>query len=133
MTFVRGIIWTVVALLIAGALVAASKPVYAVVWLGVCLVATSLFHFYHLQALNRWSMLPRQRQLPMGIGGWRTVLDRLGRFTRQEAEEREEAALELERLHAAVNLLPDALVVMDRYNLVQWFNRAASRRACSVR
>ncbi|HZH07584.1 MAG TPA: phosphate regulon sensor histidine kinase PhoR, partial [Lautropia sp.] len=125
MTFVRGIIWIVVALLIAGALVAASKPVYAVVWLGVCLVATSLFHFYHLQALNRWSMLPRQRQLPMGIGGWRTVLDRLGRFTRQEAEEREEAALELERLHAAVNLLPDALVVMDRYNLVQWFNRAA--------
>jgi hypothetical protein len=84
MTFVRGIIWIVVALLIAGALVAASKPVYAVVWLAVCLVATSLFHFYHLHALHRWSMLPRQRQLPMGIGGWRTVLDRLGRFTRQE-------------------------------------------------
>jgi two-component system phosphate regulon sensor histidine kinase PhoR len=70
-------------------------------------------------------VLPRQRQLPIGIGTWRSILDRLGRFVREEAAEREEAATELERLHAAVDLLPDALVVMDRYNLVHWFNRAA--------
>jgi two-component system phosphate regulon sensor histidine kinase PhoR len=125
MFFVRGIIWTIVALLLAGGLVAAAKPMAAVGWLALCLVAASLFHLYHLHGLHRWSLLPRQRQLPLGIGSWRNILERLGRFTRQEAAEREEAGIELERLHAAVNLLPDALVVMDRYNLVQWFNRAA--------
>ena len=125
MTFVRGIIFVAVAMLVAGVLLAVAKPVAAVIWLGACLLAVSGFHLYHLRALNRWSMLPRQRQLPLGIGSWRGTLDRLGRFTRQEAAEREETNTELERLHAAVDLLPDALVVMDRYNLVQWFNRAA--------
>ena len=125
MTFVRGIIFVAVAMLVAGVLLAVAKPVAAVIWLGACLLAVSGFHLYHLRALNRWSMLPRQRQLPLGVGSWRGTLDRLGRFTRQEAAEREETNTELERLHAAVDLLPDALVVMDRYNLVQWFNRAA--------
>jgi len=125
MTFIRGNVWILVALLIAAALVAAARPLAAAAWLAACLVATSFFHLYHLHGLNRWSTLPRQRQLPRGIGSWRILLDRLGRFARQEAAEREEAGTELERLHAAVDLLPDALVVMDRYNLVQWFNRAA--------
>jgi two-component system phosphate regulon sensor histidine kinase PhoR len=124
-TFVRGIAFVLLALVVAGVLLAVDKPTAAVVWLGVCLAAVSCFHLYHLHGLNRWSVLPRQRQLPIGVGSWREVLDRLGRFTRQEAADREEASLELERLHAAVDLLPDALVVMDRYNLVQWFNRAA--------
>jgi two-component system phosphate regulon sensor histidine kinase PhoR len=125
MTFVRGNLWILVALVVAGGLVAAERPLAAVAWLAVCLVGNSFFHLYHLHSLNRWSTLPRQRQLPLGIGSWRSSLDRLGRFARQEAAEREEAGTEIERLHAAVNLLPDALVVLDRYNLVQWFNRAA--------
>jgi two-component system phosphate regulon sensor histidine kinase PhoR len=125
MTFVRGIVFVALALLVAAILMAAGQAMAAVVWLGACLVAVSAFHLFHLHGLARWSILPRQRPLPIGIGTWRTILDRLGRFVRQEAAEREETATELERLHAAVDLLPDALVVMDRYNLVQWFNRAA--------
>ena len=125
MTFVRGIVFVVFALLVAAILVATGKATAAAGWLGACLMAVSAFHLYHLHGLDRWSILPRQRPLPIGIGTWRTILDRLGRFVRQEAAEREETATELERLHAAVDLLPDALVVMDRYNLVQWFNRAA--------
>jgi two-component system phosphate regulon sensor histidine kinase PhoR len=125
MTFLRGIAFVVVALVVAAVLMAAARPVAAVAWLGGCLAAVSAFHLFHLHGLNRWSILPRQRQLPIGFGTWRAILDRLGRFVRQEAAEREETATELERLHAAVDLLPDALVVMDRYNLVQWFNRAA--------
>jgi len=125
MTFVRGIAFVVLAVLVAAALMAGGKAIAALVWLGACLVAVSAFHLYHLHGLDRWSVLPRQRPLPIGIGTWRTILDRLGRFVRQEAAERAETATELERLHAAVDLLPDALVVMDRYNLVQWFNRAA--------
>ncbi len=113
------------AMLVAALLLAIELPVAAVAWLGACLAATSAFHHYHLEALGRWAALPRQRPLPDGFGPWRPLLDRIGRFTRQEAAEREETAGELERLHAAVDLLPDSLVVMDRYNLVHWFNRAA--------
>lgn len=122
---VRAVIVVVIAMLFAVVLLTAGRPVLAVGWLGLCLAGMTAFHLYHLHRLRWWSMLPRQRQLPIGIGSWRTVTDRLSRFVRQEAIEREEADTELERLHAAVDLLPDALVVMDRYNLVQWFNRAA--------
>lgn len=125
MTFVRGTLFIIAALVVAAVLAGVGKAGAAAAWLGVCLVAVSSFHLYHLHQLSRWSMLPRQRPLPLGIGSWRDTLERLGRFTRQEAAEREETNTELERLHAAVDLLPDALVVMDRYNLVQWFNRAA--------
>ena len=86
MTFVRGNLWILAALLVAGGLVAAERPLAAVAWLGVCLVGNSFFHLYHLHSLNRWSTLPRKRQLPLGIGSWRNFLDRLGRFARQEGE-----------------------------------------------
>ena len=121
----RALLLFVGAMLVAALLLAIEMPVAAVAWLGACLVATSAFHHYHLEALSRWAALPRQRPLPSGIGPWRLLLDRIGRFTRQETAERQETAGELERLHAAVDLLPDSLVVMDRYNLVHWFNRAA--------
>ena len=123
--FVRALILVAVAIVFAVALLAAGQPAAAVGWLGLCLVGVTAFNLYHLQGLSRWSVLPRQRKVPLGIGSWRAITDRLGRFARQEAAEREETSTELERLHAAVDLLPDALVVMDRYNLVQWFNRAA--------
>ncbi len=68
MTFLRGIAFVAFALVVAAVLMAAARPVAAVVWLGGCLAAVSAFHLYHLQGLNRWSILPRQRQLPIGFG-----------------------------------------------------------------
>mgnify|MGYP003493851708 CR=1 FL=1 len=78
----------------------------------------SAFHLFHLHGLNRWSILPRQRQLPIGFGTWRAILDRLGRFVRQEAAEREETATELERLHAAVDLMRRLKAAWDPLNIL---------------
>ena len=122
---VRDIAFAAVLIAVGVALFALGMPAAAVGWLSVCVAGLSAFHLYHLGGLARWSMLPNLRQLPLALGSWRIPFDRLGRFIRQQATERDESNMELERLHAAVNLLPDALVVMDRYNLVQWFNRAA--------
>jgi two-component system phosphate regulon sensor histidine kinase PhoR len=81
----------------------------------------------YLARLHHWSGLPRNRELPIGIGAWGQILDRISRFMRQDAIERSDTAAELERLHAAVDLLPDGLVVLDRFDHVQWSNRAAQR------
>lgn len=98
----------------------------ALVWFAASLLINGAVNLRYLHALNHWAALPRQRPLPGGIGAWRQVFDRLGRFARAEASDREEAASEIDRMRAAVDLLPDALVVMDRYDIVQWCNRAAS-------
>ncbi len=115
------------AMLAAGAALAAVGWTSAALWwLAASLLGTGLLHLHYRQALNHWAALPRQRPVPNGVGTWGQVFDRLGRFARTEASEREEAATEIERMHAAVDLLPDALVVMDRYDMVQWCNRAAA-------
>ncbi len=89
------------------------------------LTAMLLYHVIYLARLHHWAGLPRQRDLPIGFGSWGQAFDRIGRFMRQEGIERNETAAEMERLHAAVDLLPDGLVVLDRYDHVQWSNRAA--------
>jgi len=97
----------------------------AVVVLATGLLGIVAYHAGYLARLHHWAALPRQRELPIGMGSWGHALDRLNRFMRQEAGERAETASELERVHAAVDLLPDGLIVLDQYNLVQWSNRAA--------
>jgi two-component system phosphate regulon sensor histidine kinase PhoR len=84
-----------------------------------------LYHTVYLSRVTHWAGLPRQRDLPAGVGSWGVMLERLGRYMRAEAIERGDTASELERLHAAVDLLPDGLVVLDRFDHVQWSNRAA--------
>jgi len=89
------------------------------------LLAVIAYHAACLTRLHHWAALPRERELPPGIGLWGHAFDRIGRFMRQDALERGETAAELERLRAAVDLLPDGLVLLDRYDHVQWSNRAA--------
>ena len=90
---------------------------------GTC--ALALHHAVNLGRLNHWAALPRQRDLPVGLGAWGIAFDRLGRWMRHDSVERAEVAAELERLHAAVDLVPDGMVVLDRFNHVAWSNRTA--------
>lgn len=116
----------VLALALAAVALYALRAPYAALWLLVGgLGILSAYHAFFLARLHYWAGLPRQRELPLGLGSWGAVFDRLGRAARQDAQERSETAAELERLHAAVNLLPDGLVVLDRFDHVQWSNRAA--------
>ena len=122
---VRTLLYLGVVLLAAAGLAVLRAGTAAVVVLGAGLVAIALYHAVYLQRLHHWAGLPRQRELPYGLGSWGHAFDRLGRHMRQDKAERAETASELERIHAAVDLLPDGLVVLDRFDHVQWSNRAA--------
>jgi two-component system, OmpR family, phosphate regulon sensor histidine kinase PhoR len=116
------------AVLVAAALIALMVSMMAAaLLLAAALVAVVTFHTAHLARLGHWAALPRQREAPDGLGAWRMPLERIARFMKQEAAERADIAAELERVHAAVDLLPDGLVVLDRFNHVQWSNRAAQQ------
>ena len=98
----------------------------AAMWVLVAGLAAMLaYHAICLARLHYWAALPRQRELPYGFGSWGHAFDRINRHMRQDTNERAETAAELERLHAAVDLLPDGLVVLDRFDHVQWSNRSA--------
>ncbi|NBS97229.1 MAG: phosphate regulon sensor histidine kinase PhoR [Betaproteobacteria bacterium] len=93
--------------------------------LGLGFAGYLCWHGWYLGRLLYWLALPKQRTLPLGLGRWGQAFDRLSRFARDEYETRSNMAAELERVRAAVHRMPDSLIVLDRSNLVQWYNRAA--------
>jgi len=95
-------------------------------WLALFLAFHALVQALYLSRLHHWAALPRQRELPLGMLGWDEVFDRLGRFLRKEAEARNTLASELALTRAAVDRLPDGLAVIDRFDHVDWYNRAAA-------
>ena len=94
-------------------------------WLAAAFALQSVLSAVHLSRVRHWLALPRNRDLPGGIGPWQDTFDQLGRFVRQESDVRADLVSELERIHAAVDRLPDGLVVLDRFDHVLWSNDAA--------
>lgn len=127
MVVVRSLLIVGVLLLAAAVLGALDFSATAIWVLVTGLCSLIIYDTVYLARLHHWSGLPRNRELPIGIGAWGQTLDRISRFMRQDSLERADTAAELERLHAAVDLLPDGLVVLDRFDHVQWSNRAAQR------
>ena len=127
MVVVRSLLIVGVLLLTAAVLGALDFSATAIWVLVTGLCSLIIYDTVYLARLHHWSGLPRNRELPIGIGAWGQTLDRISRFMRQDSLERADTAAELERLHAAVDLLPDGLVVLDRFDHVQWSNRAAQR------
>jgi two-component system phosphate regulon sensor histidine kinase PhoR len=121
----RTLLFTGAILLVAAVIAALQATALAVAVLVVGLVGMLVYHAFYLQRLHHWAGLPRQRDLPYGFGSWGHTFDRLGRHAREDQVERDEAAAERERIDAAVDLLPDGLVVLDRFDHVQWSNRTA--------
>ena len=127
MIVVRTLLVVGALLLVAAVLGLFDRPVIALWILITGLCSVIVYNTVYVAKLHHWSGLPRNRELPLGIGAWGQTLDRISRFMRQDALERSGTSAELERLHAAVDLLPDGLVVLDRFDHVQWSNRAAQR------
>lgn len=121
----RNLAAIVLAVVIATLLDAYISERAAVWWLAAVLVVYATSETIYLARLHHWATLPRNRPLPVGYGPWRVLVGRLARFARQEADAQSELASELERIHAAVDQLPDGLIVLDRYDHVLWANDAA--------
>jgi len=96
--------------------------------MGLLITVLVLFGAEHLRCLirlHRWAASPHTQELPDAWGVWGRIFNRLGMNLRQDALQREAASAELERLYAAVDQVPEGLIVLDQTDHVQWSNRAA--------
>ena len=125
MIWLRALAPTAIALIIAALLAGLVSDTMAARWLALALVIQAVMVTLVMARLHFWAALPRQRELPQVGGVWQPLLDRLARFVKTDRESREQLAAELEQLHRAVDRLPDGLIVLDRYDHVQWCNNAA--------
>ncbi len=125
MIFLRSMVPVAIALAVSLVLALLFSDQVAAWWLVGCFVLYALYHGSYLSRIYYWAALPKQRELPLGSGPWAILLDRVSRYVRQERQDQREVASELERIHSAVDQLPDGLVVLDRYDHVEWANNAA--------
>lgn len=126
MIWLRSLSSVAIALLIAAGIALLASAEAAAWWLAACAAFFGLAKAFYLDRLHHWAALPRNRDLPAAPGAWGLVFDRLARFGRNEAATRNELSAELEQVHAAVDRLPAGLVVLDRFDHVQWCNNAAA-------
>jgi two-component system phosphate regulon sensor histidine kinase PhoR len=125
MIWIQALIPAAVALAIGAVLGALFSSEAAAWWIAVALALLAFRDAIRLARLHHWAALPRQRDLPRFSSGWRQMLERLERFLQQEKEHQGELNEELAQLHAAVDQLPDGLTLIDRYDHVEWRNKAA--------
>lgn len=94
-------------------------------FLGVAFLAYAASNLFHINALLKWAALREKREMPSGFGLWGTVFNRIRRGASTDFEAKQAARLELDRVHAAVDQLPDGLIVVDQYDHIVWYNNAA--------
>jgi two-component system, OmpR family, phosphate regulon sensor histidine kinase PhoR len=117
-----------ICLIIAGILWALNLPQWALAFLALCIILGFVFQQWMLAHLSSWAALPAVRELGhRGFGGsaWSLAFDRLTRSFSSLKEENQHLTNELISAHAAVDKIDDALVVLNRYNLIAWSNQPA--------
>ncbi|MGH1359068.1 MAG: phosphate regulon sensor histidine kinase PhoR [Burkholderiaceae bacterium] len=126
MVWFKSLFFLAVSLTLAG-VIALFSPLGAVLVLSFAMIAIVVMQTIHTQRLYDWLLAPQARSVPEGSGLWGEMFDRISRFMRDEAVAREELTDEIEQIRESVDRLPDALIVLNDQNVVQWCNLAAEK------
>jgi two-component system, OmpR family, phosphate regulon sensor histidine kinase PhoR len=128
----KRLIWTRTAMQLAGVAFCALAVglLFGATWgwrlsTAVFLMVT-LRHAHHLARLSGWLQAPHG-PVPQGSGMWEEVFSGLYRLDRQTSHEREEIAAELARFRSAASAMPDAVVILDAHQHIEWCNPTAER------
>lgn len=126
MVWLNSLLTVAITLVVAG-IVAIFSPLAGMLVLAVALIAVVVIHGYYTHRLYDWLLTPQARPVPEGSGIWGEMFDRISRFMRDEAHARAELTDEIEQIRDSVDRLPDALIVLNDQNVVQWCNLAAEK------
>lgn len=89
---------------------------------GALLLLLLFHHLRNLAELFRWVEAPDPQRVPETTGVWDDLFSRLYRLTRAHARSRQELSEALERFRDAAAALPDAVVILDNDDRIQWCN-----------
>jgi two-component system, OmpR family, phosphate regulon sensor histidine kinase PhoR len=117
----------IIALLLAGFLWILHLPEWSLLVLVLCIFAGFAYQQWMLGHLANWAALPSVRELGFrGLGGaWGQVFERLTRSYASLKDQNQGLRSELISVHSALDKVDDALVLLDKYNLISWSNQPA--------
>ena len=85
-----------------------------------------VYHLRHLAKLARWAKDPQSANVPEGSGSWDEMLSALYHHERGAERRQEELADALVRFRRMAQALPDAVVILDAKNCIEWCNNNAA-------
>jgi two-component system phosphate regulon sensor histidine kinase PhoR len=83
-------------------------------------------HLANAEALLRW-LLDQKRPVPDGSGIWEDIFAELHRLSKSQRLEHERLTSALARFRSAGTAMPDAVVILDAENHIEWCNPMAER------
>lgn len=85
-------------------------------------------HIYWIHRLYTWLLKPVLNQIPNGYGIWEDVFAMIYHEQRKHSRNQTELSTALERFRHATSALPDAVVVLNTQNEIEWFNEPAQKQ-----
>lgn len=85
-------------------------------------------HLYWLHKLYLWLIKPVLNHIPNGAGIWEDVFAMLYQEQRKHSRNQSQLSTALERFRHATSALPDAVVVLNTQNEIEWFNDPAEKQ-----
>ncbi len=92
------------------------------------LVALSIYLVWHLHNINRlakWLSKPGKFHPPEGQGIWSEIFDRIYHLQKKNRDRKKKLAKYITRFKESTAAMPDATVVINRYDQIEWINKAA--------
>lgn len=98
---------------------------YALIFLFLALLAYTIWNIYNLNRLTRWLSKP-SKGTPETVGVWDEVYHQLYRLYQRQRKARKKLTSILNRFQQSTQALPDATIVLNDNDEIEWFNHAAS-------
>ncbi|HWQ39017.1 MAG TPA: phosphate regulon sensor histidine kinase PhoR [Burkholderiales bacterium] len=93
--------------------------------LGVLLLGLALHHVRNLSILYRWLRDPNRENVPAGSGAWEHVFSLVLRMLKRQKLSEARLTEALSRFQLAAAALPEAVVLLDENDRIQWCNPKA--------
>jgi two-component system phosphate regulon sensor histidine kinase PhoR len=87
-------------------------------------IAYAGWHLVNIWRLHNWLHQP-QLELPRGLGIWSELFSEVGALNRRSVLLQEQCQSLLEDFHSLADAFPDAALVLDHNDCIEWFNTAA--------
>lgn len=97
----------------------------ALLFLCLMLLGLLLHHLRNLSMLYHWLQNPQSRGMPMGSGAWEYLSSNMLRMLKRQRETEQRLGEALSGFQLAGAALPDAVVILDSADRIEWCNPKA--------
>lgn len=98
---------------------------YTLVWLLLTSTGYLIWHVSNIKRLEKWLNKPSKSNPPQGTGIWAEIFDRIHHLQKQNRSRKKRLAKYITRFRESTAAMPDATVVLNRYDQIEWINKAA--------